>query len=306
MDLAELLGAGVVVARHEIDYTRPLVYRSEPILVDIWVEDIRRRSWTFQYVIHDEAGTVYARALDRDGRLGHQAARTSRSLTEEERPGCSPSRRCWTRRDAPPRRRRARGPARLSRTGARPRRPCGGTRPGGRRRRRRLVRAAFRGARAPPGGAPARTRARCDGERPRLLEALESLGRSRWRYVCRGPSSGPPWAAQLPPRSGWETPGCGPGGGGRRPGRPSASRRSAAGWTPWTRRRVRPRRSNGSPRTSGAGVRGRPSAARGARRRGGWGSSAARATYAPPRPAPGAASAAPAAASCGPREPAAG
>jgi acyl-CoA thioester hydrolase len=60
MDLASPLETGVVVARHEIDYKRPLVYRSEPISVDIWVEDVSRRSWTFGHRIHDDAGVVYA------------------------------------------------------------------------------------------------------------------------------------------------------------------------------------------------------------------------------------------------------
>jgi acyl-CoA thioester hydrolase len=60
MDLASPLETGVVVARHEIDYKRPLVYRSEPISVDIWVEQVSRRSWTFGHQIHDDAGVVYA------------------------------------------------------------------------------------------------------------------------------------------------------------------------------------------------------------------------------------------------------
>ncbi len=63
MDLANPLETGVVVARHEIDYRKPLVYRAEPISVDIWVANVRRRSWTFQHVIHDDAGTVYAQAM---------------------------------------------------------------------------------------------------------------------------------------------------------------------------------------------------------------------------------------------------
>jgi acyl-CoA thioester hydrolase len=82
-ELGAMLGTGVVVARNEIDYKRPLVYRSEPILVDIWVAEIRRRSWTLQYVIRDEAGAVYARASTVLV-AWDLATLESRSLTDEE------------------------------------------------------------------------------------------------------------------------------------------------------------------------------------------------------------------------------
>jgi acyl-CoA thioester hydrolase len=78
-----VLDTGVVVSRHEIDYKIPLVYRPEPILVDIWVSDIRRRSWTFQYVIRDETGVVYARASSTMV-AWDRASRGSRSLTDDE------------------------------------------------------------------------------------------------------------------------------------------------------------------------------------------------------------------------------
>lgn len=81
--LGEMLGRGVVVARNEIDYKRPLIHRSEPILVDIWVEDIRRRSWTFRYVIRDDDGAVYARASTVMV-AWNLSNMESRSLTDEE------------------------------------------------------------------------------------------------------------------------------------------------------------------------------------------------------------------------------
>jgi acyl-CoA thioester hydrolase len=52
---------GAVVARHEIDYLRPLVHRHEPVTVETWVSDITAASMTVKYEVRDE-GTLYARA----------------------------------------------------------------------------------------------------------------------------------------------------------------------------------------------------------------------------------------------------
>jgi len=52
---------GSVVARHEIDYLRPLVHRHEPVTVETWVADITAASMTVRYEVKDEA-TLYARA----------------------------------------------------------------------------------------------------------------------------------------------------------------------------------------------------------------------------------------------------
>ncbi|SHK96745.1 acyl-CoA thioesterase [Actinacidiphila paucisporea] len=52
---------GSVVARHEIDYLRPLVHRHEPVDIETWVTDISAASMTVRYEVKDEA-TVYARA----------------------------------------------------------------------------------------------------------------------------------------------------------------------------------------------------------------------------------------------------
>jgi acyl-CoA thioester hydrolase len=45
---------GVVVARHEIDYRRPLEWRPEPIEVDVWTARIRPSSFTLRYEIRDQ------------------------------------------------------------------------------------------------------------------------------------------------------------------------------------------------------------------------------------------------------------
>jgi acyl-CoA thioester hydrolase len=53
---------GCVVARHEIDYLRPLLHRHEPVTVDTWVTKISAASAALAYEIWDEKA-VYARAM---------------------------------------------------------------------------------------------------------------------------------------------------------------------------------------------------------------------------------------------------
>jgi acyl-CoA thioester hydrolase len=52
---------GSVVARHEIDYLRPLVHRHEPVVVETWVTDVSAASMTVRYEVKDERA-LYARA----------------------------------------------------------------------------------------------------------------------------------------------------------------------------------------------------------------------------------------------------
>ncbi|MDF9813322.1 thioesterase family protein [Streptomyces sp. SPB162] len=52
---------GSVVARHEIDYLRPLVHRHAPVTIESWVTKISAASMTVAYEIKDEE-TVYVRA----------------------------------------------------------------------------------------------------------------------------------------------------------------------------------------------------------------------------------------------------
>jgi len=58
---------GVVVARHEIDYRRPLEWRPEPIEVDVWTAQLRASSFTLRYEVRDQLATpqplVLAEAL---------------------------------------------------------------------------------------------------------------------------------------------------------------------------------------------------------------------------------------------------
>jgi acyl-CoA thioester hydrolase len=70
---------GSVVARHEIDYVKPLCHRPEPVVIESWVTRITAASVTIAYEIKDDdepagnagadatgtrpgTGTVYARA----------------------------------------------------------------------------------------------------------------------------------------------------------------------------------------------------------------------------------------------------
>jgi acyl-CoA thioester hydrolase len=50
---------GTVVARHEIDYRRPLVYRPEPVRVETWVTRVNHASFTVAYEVKDD-DSVYA------------------------------------------------------------------------------------------------------------------------------------------------------------------------------------------------------------------------------------------------------
>ncbi|MFL6111716.1 MAG: acyl-CoA thioesterase [Catenulispora sp.] len=52
---------GTVVARHEIAYKRPLVYRQAPVRVEVWVTHVAAAKFTVAYEVCDEEA-VYATA----------------------------------------------------------------------------------------------------------------------------------------------------------------------------------------------------------------------------------------------------
>ncbi|MCI0688010.1 MAG: acyl-CoA thioesterase [Sporichthyaceae bacterium] len=79
----ERLADGVVVARHEIDYKRPLVFRPEPVRIETWVTLIRHASFGLGYEVRDD-DVLYARAsslLVPYDRAEHRPRR----LSQEER-----------------------------------------------------------------------------------------------------------------------------------------------------------------------------------------------------------------------------
>jgi acyl-CoA thioester hydrolase len=55
------LAEGVLVAHHEIDYKRPLVYHPRGVDIEMWVGYIKGASFEIRYEVHDET-TVFARA----------------------------------------------------------------------------------------------------------------------------------------------------------------------------------------------------------------------------------------------------
>ncbi|WP_408638160.1 acyl-CoA thioesterase [Nonomuraea corallina] len=73
---------GLVVARHEIDYRRPLGFRAEPVRVETWVTELGRVRFTLRYEIRDD-DEVYVTALST--MVAYDAERAApRRLTEDE------------------------------------------------------------------------------------------------------------------------------------------------------------------------------------------------------------------------------
>ncbi|MEV7414686.1 thioesterase family protein [Streptomyces sp. NPDC089919] len=77
---------GSVVARHEIDYLRPLVHRHEPVVIESWVTKIGAASLTIAYEVKDAPGSsqVYVRAATVVVPFDLEAQRPRR-ISEEER-----------------------------------------------------------------------------------------------------------------------------------------------------------------------------------------------------------------------------
>ncbi len=50
----EELAEGVVVVRHEVRYLAPLVYRPEPVSIEVWVTEVRASTFTLAYEVFDE------------------------------------------------------------------------------------------------------------------------------------------------------------------------------------------------------------------------------------------------------------
>ncbi|GAA0329565.1 thioesterase family protein [Streptomyces blastmyceticus] len=74
---------GSVVARHEIDYLRPLVHRHAPVTIETWVTKLGAASLTVAYEVKDE-DRVYVKATTVVVPYDFQAGRPRR-ITAEER-----------------------------------------------------------------------------------------------------------------------------------------------------------------------------------------------------------------------------
>lgn len=59
----QAMDASQVLARQEINFRKPLLYRSEPITVEIWVTKVGTSSYTIGYRILDDDGSIAADAV---------------------------------------------------------------------------------------------------------------------------------------------------------------------------------------------------------------------------------------------------
>ena len=85
---------GTVIARHEIDYLRPIVFHPEPLRVETWIASVRGAAFTVGYEIYDGA-VLAARAstvcvafdfgTDRPRRLTDDERGALRGFADDER-----------------------------------------------------------------------------------------------------------------------------------------------------------------------------------------------------------------------------
>jgi acyl-CoA thioester hydrolase len=79
---------GFVVARHEIEYKRPLVLRPDPVRVETWVTELRAAAFSMAYEVRDDE-YVYARATSLMVAYDLEKSR-ARRLTAAEREFLTP------------------------------------------------------------------------------------------------------------------------------------------------------------------------------------------------------------------------
>jgi acyl-CoA thioester hydrolase len=82
---------GSVVARHEIDYVRPLVHRHDPVIIESWVTKINAASLTIAYEVKEaddptkaDRAQVYVRASTVVVPFDLEAQRPRRITAEEK------------------------------------------------------------------------------------------------------------------------------------------------------------------------------------------------------------------------------
>jgi acyl-CoA thioester hydrolase len=92
----DVVGSGLVVTHHVIEYLRPLVYRAQPVEVEMWVTRVAAASFDLDYRIIEPlsvGNTTYAAArtglaafdlaAERPRRLGDEARAELRSRQSE-------------------------------------------------------------------------------------------------------------------------------------------------------------------------------------------------------------------------------
>ena len=79
----EGFSSGTVIARHEIDYRRPIVYDPTPLRLELWIGEIGGARFTVHYEVYDH-GTLAASAATTCVTFDFTSDRPRR-LTDEER-----------------------------------------------------------------------------------------------------------------------------------------------------------------------------------------------------------------------------
>jgi acyl-CoA thioester hydrolase len=74
---------GTVIARHEIDYRRPVVYHPTPLRLELWIGEVRGAAFTVHYEVFD-GDALAARAATLCVPFNFDTDRPRR-LTDEER-----------------------------------------------------------------------------------------------------------------------------------------------------------------------------------------------------------------------------
>jgi acyl-CoA thioester hydrolase len=79
----EGFSSGTVIARHEINYRRPIVYHPDPLRLELWIGEVRAADFTVHYEVYD--GDVLAAVAATRCVTFDFARDRPRRLTEEER-----------------------------------------------------------------------------------------------------------------------------------------------------------------------------------------------------------------------------
>lgn len=74
---------GTVIARHEIDYLRPVVYHPDPLRLELWIDTVRAASFVVHYEVFD--GELLAARAQTSCVTFDFGIDRPRRLTDEER-----------------------------------------------------------------------------------------------------------------------------------------------------------------------------------------------------------------------------
>ncbi len=74
---------GTIIARHEIDYLKPIVYHPEPLRIELWIEHVGGARFIVRYEVFD-GDTLSARASTTCVTFDFETDRPRR-ITDEER-----------------------------------------------------------------------------------------------------------------------------------------------------------------------------------------------------------------------------